>query len=421
MKHILVLSYYTNIPGSCQAEWVDDRIKAFIKKGYRITLISGTCCFTHNDHCIQHFKIPALSPHAASYEYRERIRNKIPVKKDIFYAYTWLMYYVDLLFTKVGIKSGEGRWTWTLPAFLISLYRVKNKKGISFIYTTGGPPSAHLAGILFAKLFGKKVIAEFQDPLSGDDIGRSKFSAFGLKFFEKRIIKYSSVTVYCTRNAMTYARDSYPKYKTKIDFVYPGSRAYEDLTIVSTPTSPEAKYDKINISYLGTLYQTRNIDTLMAALDQMINEENQTVFRLNIYGAMNADIKDRILQFYYPGIIRMHGLLTRDEALIKALEADILLIVQHADRRSITTMPFKTYDYLNTGKLILGLAYRNDEIEELLVTHGHIVCQVDDINEIKEKLKFIYSNFFKLNNSIEKSNLTPELAVEKMMQLLNSY
>jgi hypothetical protein len=84
-------------------------------------------------------------------------------------------------------------------------------------------------------------------------------------------------------------------------------------------------------------------------------------------------------------------------------------------------MPFKTYDYLNTGKLILGLAYRNDEIEELLVTHGHIVCQVDDINEIKEKLKFIYSNFYKLNNSIEKSNLTPELAVEKMMQLLNSY
>ena len=421
MKHILIFSYYTNIPGSCQAEWVDDRMKAFIKKGYQITLISGTCCFTHSDDYIQHFKIPGLSPHAASYEYRERIRNKIPVKRDIFYLYTWLMYYVDLLFTKVGIKSGEGRWTWTLPAFLIALYKLKNKKEIDFIYTTGGPPSAHLAGILFAKLLGKKIIVEFQDPLSGDDIGRSKFSAFGLKFFEKRIIKYSSVTVYCTRNAMKYARDSYPKYENKIDFVYPGSRAYEDLAIVSTPTSPEAKYDKINISYLGTLYQTRNIDTLMTALYEMIIEDNQTVFRLNIYGAMNADIKDRILQFPYPGIIMMHGLLTRDDALQKALEADILLIVQHADRRSITTMPFKTYDYLNTGKLVLGLVYRNNEIEELLVNHGHIVCQVDNIKYIKEKLQFIYTNFYNLNNSIRKSNLTPELAVEKMIQLLNSY
>ena len=103
----------------------------------------------------------------------------------------------------------------------------------------------------------------------------------------------------------------------------------------------------------------------MTALYEMIIEDNQTVFRLNIYGAMNADIKDRILQFPYPGIIMMHGLLTRDDALQKALEADILLIVQHADRRSITTMPFKTYDYLNTGKLVLGLVYRNNEIEEL--------------------------------------------------------
>ena len=108
-------------------------------------------------------------------------------------------------------------------------------------------------------------------------------------------------------------------------------------------------------------------------------------------------------------------------ALQKALEADILLIVQHADRRSITTMPFKTYDYLNTGKLVLGLVYRNNEIEELLVNHGHIVCQVDNIKYIKEKLQFIYTNFYNLNNSIRKSNLTPELAVEKMIQLLNSY
>jgi hypothetical protein len=33
-KKILVFSYYTNVPGVCQAEWVDDRIFAFIEKGY---------------------------------------------------------------------------------------------------------------------------------------------------------------------------------------------------------------------------------------------------------------------------------------------------------------------------------------------------------------------------------------------------
>ena len=40
-KRILVLSYYSNVEDSCQAEWVDDRINAFIEKGYEITLVSS--------------------------------------------------------------------------------------------------------------------------------------------------------------------------------------------------------------------------------------------------------------------------------------------------------------------------------------------------------------------------------------------
>jgi len=105
--------------------------------------------------------------------------------------------------------------------------------------------------------------------------------------------------------------------------------------------------------------------------------------------------------------------------LKKALEADILLIVQHSDKRSITTMPFKTYDYLNTGKLIFALIFKNNEIKELLQDHGHIVCQVDDVNEIKDKLEFVYQNFTALNRSIQKGTLTPDLAVQKMQYLLN--
>jgi glycosyltransferase involved in cell wall biosynthesis len=419
MKNILVLSYYTNIPGSCQAEWVDDRMRSFIKEGYKITIISATCCFTHEKKNIQHFKIPALSPHAASYEYKERIRNNIPVAKDLFYIYTWVMRYVDSVFSKIGISSGEGRWTWTLPALMLCLIRVKNKMDIDFIYSTGGPPSAHLAGIMFAKIFRKKIIVEFQDPLSGEDIGRNKISAIGLRFFEKWIINYSTVAIYCTQNAMKYARNSYPSLASKIDFVYPGSRAYENLEFSSLNSQSIVNGNIINISYLGTLYQTRNIDTLMAALDQLINEGSPTAFHIKIYGAINQDIKDRILKFPHHGIISMHGLVTRDEALKKALEADILLIVQHSDKRSITTMPFKTYDYLNTGKLVFGLIYKNDEIEEILSSHGHIACQVDDIASIKEKLIHIYNNFPLICKLITRSSITPKNATDRMIELLN--
>ena len=82
-------------------------------------------------------------------------------------------------------------------------------------------------------------------------------------------------------------------------------------------------------------------------------------------------------------------------------------------------MPFKIYDYLHTGNLIFGLIYRNDEIEEILVSHGHLVCQADDVEGIKEKLLLISGSFNNLPQNIRKSDLTPEKAVERILQLLN--
>ena len=207
-KSILVFSYFTNMPGVCQAEWIDDRLWPFIDKGYDISLISGTCCFTHAHPKIKHSKVPALSPHGAAFEYNEIHRKNILAKKSLSYVYTKLMAYVERVLEKLHIRSGDGRWTWFITSTIAGL-TISSIKNVSFIYTTGGPASAHLSGIFFSKLFGKKVICEFEDPLSGKDIGRNSLSRIGLKFFEKRIIKYADCTIYCTKNAMLDARRKY--------------------------------------------------------------------------------------------------------------------------------------------------------------------------------------------------------------------
>jgi DNA modification methylase len=160
-KKILVFSYYTNVPGVCQAEWVDDRIFAFIEKGYSISLVSCTYCHTHTSSKIKHYKTPALSPHGAAYEYTEIREKKIPHNKGLSYFYTWMMYLINKVLYKLNIHSGEGRWSWFVSAFFSSLLYVQKKKDLDFIYSTGGPPSAHLSAILIGRLYGKKVISEF--------------------------------------------------------------------------------------------------------------------------------------------------------------------------------------------------------------------------------------------------------------------
>ena len=83
------------------------------------------------------------------------------------------MHHLNKLLQRVHLNSGEGRWSWFISAFIAAMMQVRNKRKLAFIYSTGGPPSADLAAILIGKLFQKKVIVEFQDPLSGEDIGRS--------------------------------------------------------------------------------------------------------------------------------------------------------------------------------------------------------------------------------------------------------
>lgn len=422
-KSILVISYYSNMPGACQAEWVDDRIFAFIQKGYKVSLISATCCFKHNNiNILDHIRIPTLSPHGCRYEFDEIKRRSIPVNKfSITYLFLSLSSKVDFFLNKLNLKSGEGRWSWFLSSIIASIRHglIKNKE---FIYTTGGPASAHLTGILLAKLYGKKVICEFQDPLSGKDIGRNKLSQIGLKFFERLIIKHADITIYCTRNAMLDAFEKYSKYKSKISYVYPGANLLnknKNLLNHNNANDFNPKR-KIKITYLGSLYQTRNLDTLMHAIDELVYEGYpiHTLLEIHIYGNINSDIKQRIINFKHKLII-IHGLVDRNEAMQKAINSDVLLLIQNTDDRSVVTIPFKTYDYMHTGKLILGLTYRNDELENMLSSHGHLVCQANDIPEIKLKLKSLLLNFNQHQTKILDSDYTPGLAVNSMIQLIN--
>jgi hypothetical protein len=413
-KSILVLSYYANMPGACQAEWVDDRINAFINKGYKITLISSIGTFKHSNLNIKHVRVPTISPHGFLNEFDEICNRKIKYEPFIKFLLN-LYYYIAIVIYKIlvffHLKSGEGRWTWFISSFITSIFLYKK---YSFIYTTGGPASPHLTGIVFSKLTGIRHLAELQDPLSGDDIGRNKFSGFGLKIIEKFITQNADITLYCTKNAMIDARKKYFRNADKIFYVYPGSAIKQSKNI-------DVDKNTINITYLGSLYQTRNLDTVMSAIKILISENIQILGKLeiNLYGNINKDIKIRI-QNFEPKIINIHGLVSREVAMEKANSSDILLLIQNSDDRSTVTIPFKTYDYLKSGKLILGLIYKNQELKQILINHGHLACEVNDVFAIKNILSdLILHKFDKTKYDIKESNITPDFAAAKMLELIN--
>ena len=423
-KKILVISYYANMPGACQAEWIDDRIKAFIEKGYEITLISSICCHKFSKP-INHYRVPSLSFHSFNYEFAECKSREIQYHgliNFLFSSYSLIARLLGPLLYFIRVRSGEGRWSWFLTSFWIAIMDIiRGKSSYDFIYTTGGPASAHLVGIFISPLNRRgRTLCELQDPLTGENIGRNKISKLGFHFIEKFIVRFSGVTIYCTAEASRVAKNKYKSSQKKIDFVYPG--AYPVQTNNNRNENLSSERNKvIEILYLGSLYQSRNFDTLMEALYALVAELGPDVLKkiqITTYGHMNTDIRERIAAFRFD-VFNMNSLVPREVALQKASETDILLLIQNSDKRSTVTIPFKTYDYLQQGKLILGLIYRNKELKQMLESKGHLTCEVDSVEEIKNILKKIIFNFSSYDSAIIKSDLTPNNAVAKMIQLVS--
>ena len=258
-----------------------------------------------------------------------------------------------------------------------------NKK-FEFIFSTGGPASPHISAILISKILKSKCICELQDPLVGKDIGRQHSSKF-LKLVEILLVKHCFKLIFVTNNAKN---EAIQRYKTNnIKCVYPGARK-----IIPTifKKSKKNKHSGIKIVHVGTLYTNRNLNNLIKAMDQLISERkiNLTTFEIINIGEIYGDIKKKHLSKFY---IKKLPITDRQTALKISLKYDFLILVQHTDERSKTTIPFKFYDYLNLNKLVIGIINSN-ELIKIFKKNGFLYANANSVDSIKKMLLKIKKN-----------------------------
>ena len=189
-KRVLVLSYYACMPGACQAEWLDDKLDSLDKGGYEVALVSAACAKQYPDRKIRHWRISSISMN----DYRDELQ-RIRLRGDVVRLrdYAMLPLVVTLGVTLDAMQYlltkgvGEGRWSWVMPSSMSALLLAWRFRP-DLVLSTGGPASAHLAGLVVSKLIGVPLVVELQDPLSGGGIGRNEQSKGWLYKVEKLIV-----------------------------------------------------------------------------------------------------------------------------------------------------------------------------------------------------------------------------------------
>jgi hypothetical protein len=362
---MLFVSFFTGATGNCPAEWADDKL-AVLEKAYRISLV--TCIYSSQASVPNKnvFKLPSISVIDFYTELREASRRnvKLPILSILFWLPSILTIgiVIDIVSLLIKRKISGAKVSWAIPAFFVMIYICITRR-IKFVFSTGGAVSAQIASSLFGIFTSKRIVCEFQDPLVGSAMNRIGIS----RIVEKFIIYSSYKTVFVTKAACKAAQTRNPKMAGRIFVKYPGAQ-------FCNLDNKNSIFDKsIKLIHVGTLYGSRNLNELIRAI-KIAKESLDEEFSIEIInvGEIYCDERD---QYVDSGLVTIVGEKPRQEALA-FLENGMPLLIQHSDSRSEETIPYKTYDYLNSGRTIFGVLY-SEELFSLLDDGVNLVSNND--------------------------------------------
>lgn len=152
----------------------------------------------------------------------------------------------------------------------------------------------------------------------------------------------------------------------------------------------ELDRDRTNVVYTGRLHLSRagtRIDALLEALSTLASESACGRLLFHFFGEFTQDEMQAFAPFVKQDIVRVHGLVSRSDALSLQRHADMLLLVTALGQRSIATG--KIFEYLASGRPILALTQGTSAAAIVSETEAGWVIAPDNSQEILGLLRKI--------------------------------
>ena len=378
----LVISYWANVEGMACSYHIDDRLRHLLACGVEVEMITSICGPRPRSWGDRWHRVPSPSASGYRFEVRHLARAfRRPwngIAKTLLVLPILPLYWVEQCVVRL-----ESTFWWWAAAVCAGLWRTRRRRP-DLIYSTGGAMSAHLAAAVIARLRRLPWMAEIQDPLPYQGLGRGPIPRWLVTKLERMIHSRATGVVYLTQAAAERAA-ARTGGAAACRAIYAGAGS-------PVAVSNRARGDYLCLLHAGTLSGSRTPETLLSALANLAarNDQVRREIRLTLLGATDAAVRRMAETFSYPEMLEVIEKLPRREAWERVERADLLLVIQNLDRVSEETIPSKTYEYLVSGRAVLGLVYRNLELAAILREAGHRVVQVDDVAAIEAELENLY-------------------------------
>jgi len=378
-EHWLVLSYWANVDGMACSHHIDDRLKHLARLGVEAEVITGTCGPRPGGWGRRWHRVPSVTATGFQFEVRQLTRP-LPKPWRRIARLLLTLPVLPLYSVEKHVARLHSTFWWCISAAAAGLWSTRNGRH-ELIYSTGGEMSAHVAAALVARVRRLPWIAEMQDPIVYQGFGRSSFSRYLARRAERLVHSEAAAVVYVTETAAHRAKLR-TKGQARCLVIRPGA------DVRARPRHPQ-RNEHMEVVHMGTLAGKRHPGALLEALGRLAARRPSIVqqIRLSLVGNVDRHCRAMVKRYRHAEVVRLTGKVSRREAMRLASSADLLLIVQHEGPVSEETIPSKTYEYLMSGKVILGLTFRNGELAELLRERGHYTAEADDVAGIEAALE----------------------------------
>jgi glycosyltransferase involved in cell wall biosynthesis len=377
----LVLAHAFNMDGRAASQTITDKLPHFERAGIELVVLSGVSG-RHDSH-YEHYQLWPSGPAGVRFEARHVLRKRFG--NGLLYRCAMLPLSVLLLpfmLVEKLLRPVESSWSWWLSAYLKGSWLLRHRK-FDLIYSTGGAFAAHIAGAALKRATGVRWLAEVHDPMVVPGTVPSTPQQKMQARVETEICREADVAIWFTDQALASAKRRNPEL---------GARGYMMLPGVDAPPfalEPYQPSDKFVIGHFGSLSETRNLASTIAALDLLIDQQPELGGRveLHVYGGPLDPISAAAAASARHSTVRHFGRIEtdpvtgksgREQILQRMRSADVLLLLHGVEPICAEYMPSKMYEYLWMQRPIVAVVHKNPQMARLLALDGHPVLQVED-------------------------------------------
>ncbi|MDQ6472084.1 hypothetical protein RB619_15635 [Flavobacterium sp. LHD-80] len=233
----------------------------------------------------------------------------------------------------------------------------------------------------------------FHDPYPLSWYVGSKTDFSNLELFRlKRMMEVVSEAKTCSSSAQYMSHDLQHLYASKKKFYTLAHQFDASVFDLSDITQSRKKTKKVAISYHGALMFGRNVENLLLAYENLINEnpkyKEQTEFVLRIKGDGVKKLNDQFKNISNIKILDMFNFSNSSHEQI--YESDIVIILENGPLYCnilVGKAPFlAAYE-----KPLLSISPEKSELKDI-ITDERCIANMHDVKEIKEKLKLLIDN-----------------------------